>query len=242
MRKTLLALALATTSLPARAADWMDGATRPAFGAAEAVTDRVYGLLRGHLFSSLLPGRLSSRMSAAPVGSSYALFSAELHRKQARATRRIVEARPASHTSSPAALAAWRDQTLREQRKALTDAFADSLVGRYQLERFGRDSGDYAADSRNWDPGFIASASVLGGAYLYVAGLRSDWAMGPVRVDLDTATGAALRGAIENGSADGLATLTISRRGSPLALRTDWGARSGRAVNKRVALNYTARF
>ena len=230
---------ISSASAPCRAEDWADAA-RPVYRGVEGVVDGVYGLIRGHLFSAMLPGRLSRRMSAVPVGSSEAIFAERLRARQERATRRVLESRPSA--SGPAALAEWQDSALRAHTTVVTDAFADTLIRRYQLERFGKDSGAYARDPRNWDPEFLSCAAVFGGAYLYVAGLRTDWNMGPVRVGLDARPGAALRSAAQNGEGRGLAMLTLSRRGSPLSLKTEWGVAGGRMTGERVGLNYSTRF
>ncbi len=239
MKNALAAALLLTLAGPARAEDW--DAARPMYRGVERVADRVYGLVRGHLFSAVLPGRLSRRMSAAPAATSDALFAQRMARRQVRARERILEARPMGQASSPMALAAWRDTAISLQTTAISDALADTLVKRYQLERFGEDSGEYALDPRNWDPEFLASATVLGGAYLYVAGLRADWTVGALRVDLDSPAGPSLANAAREGEGR-LAELRLSPRGSPLSLRTAWGLRGGRLASEQVGLAYSTRF
>jgi hypothetical protein len=88
----------------------------------------------------------------------------------------------------------------------------------------------------------MLSAGVLGGAYLYVAGLRTDFSVGPLRVDFDTSTGNALRAALQHGDGRGLAALSLSRRGSPLSFKTEWGMKDGRMASEKVGVNYSARF
>jgi hypothetical protein len=220
-----LAVAILLAAAPATAADW-----RGPYGAVEAVSDGVYGLLRGQFFAAVLPQGLSRQMSRAPAGSSYAVFAGKLRRNQDEAERRIVVARPTGA------------QALSIETTVLADALADTLVWRYQLEKFGRDSGAYASQARNWDPEFVASAAVLGSAYLYFAGLRTDWTMGPVRVDLDTGSGAALRSALESGQGRNLASLSLRRRGGSLALRLDAGLQDAHASADRYGVTYTTRF
>lgn len=239
MNNAFAAVLMLSLAGPARAQDW--DAARPVYRGVERVADRVYGLMRGHLFSAVLPGRLSRRMTAAPAQSSDLVFTARMARHQDRARVRILEARPLGQASSPAALAAWRDTAMSVQTTAVADALADTLVSRYQLERFGRDSGRYALDPRNWDPGFLASATVLGGAYLYAAGLRADWTAGALRVDLDSPAGPALASAARNGEGR-VAELRLSPRSSPLSFKTAWGLRGGRFANEQVGLAYSARF
>lgn len=238
IKASLLAL-LVTSAGPARAEGWGEAA-KPVYRGVEAVSDRVYGLMRGHLFTAVLPGRLTRHMGAVPAKSSEALFVERLDRRQERAARRILDSRPGAAQAGPSAMNAWRDSALREQTAVLTDALADALIGRYELERFGRASGDYATNRGNWDPEFLASATVLGGAYMWAAGLRTDWTLWGLRVDFDTVTGAGLRAA-----ADGegrLGEVALSRKGSPLALRTEWSLRDGRLANSRVGLTWASRF
>jgi hypothetical protein len=220
-----LGLAVLLAAAPAAAADWS-----VPYGAVEAVSDGVYGLLRGQFFAAVLPQGLSRQMSRAPNGSSYAAFARRLRRNQDEAERRIVTTRPTGA------------QALSIETTVVADALADSLIGRYQLEKFGRASGAYASQARNWDPEFIASAAVLGGAYLYAAGLRADWTMGPVRVDLDTKPGAALRSALESGEGRSLLALSLRPKDSPLAARFEGGLSSGRATGERYGLSYSQRF
>lgn len=240
------ALAIALTMLAAsgapsaRAEDWTEAAT-PVYRGVEAVADGVYGLVRGHLISAVLPGRLSRRMSAVPLGTSDKVFADRLRYRQEKAARRLLEEHPAG-PMGPAETAAWQRNAAGAHVTVLTDAVADALVRRYQLERFGRDSGAYASNLSNWDPEFMVSAGILGGAYLYVAGLRTDFNVGPVRVDFDTRPGSAVQGAIQNGDAHGLAALTLSRRGSPVSLKTEWGVKGGRMASERLGVNYSTRF
>ena len=202
------------------------------------MADGVYGLVRGHLLAAVLPNGLSRRMSAVPVGTSEQIFTERLRHHQEKLSRSLLEERPLG----PAEAAAWRREAVNAHATVITDAIADALVRRYQLERFGKDSGAYASNLSNWDPEFVVSAGILGGAYLYVAGLRTDFNVGPLRVDFDTRPGSAMQGALLNGDARGLAALTIARRGSPLSLKTEWGVKDGRMAAERVGVNYSTRF
>ncbi|MDD5304528.1 MAG: hypothetical protein PHS14_15635 [Elusimicrobia bacterium] len=224
----------------AHAEDWAETAA-PVYRGVEAVADGVYGLVRGHLISAVIPGGLSRRMSAVPVGTSDKIFAERLRYRQEKAARRLLEERPIG-PMGPAETAAWQRRAAGSYATSATDAVADALVRRYQLERFGRDSGAYASNLSNWDPEFMVSAGILGSAYLYVAGLRTDFNVGPVRVDFDTRPGSAVQGAIQNGEARGLAALTLSRRGSPLSFKTEWGVKDGRPASERVGVNYSTRF
>lgn len=236
MRFVLAAVLAAAPALPAAA---QSEAGRPVYRLAETLSDGVYGLMRGHLFSALLPRRLAGRMAPAPDRDSYGVFRARLAKTHARAARRAMEALPSGAAATPAAQAEWRGLVRDEEQDALADAFASTLVDRYQLERFGEDSGAYALNPGNWEPGFLASASVLGGAYLWAAGVDADWDAGPVRVGVRLAPGWRWRAAADGGGRR-LAGLELSRRGSPLSLRAEWGS-SGAAAEK-TSLVWERRF
>jgi hypothetical protein len=239
MKNALAAVLFLALAGSARADDW--DAARPMYRGVEKVADRVYGLMRGHLFSAVLPGNLSRRMASAPAASSDAVFTRRMARRQERVRQKVYETRPIGQASSPAALAGWRDTAISAQTAAVADALADTLVFRYELQRFGEDSGRYALNPGNWDAEFIASAGVLGGAYLYAAGLRADWTAGPVRIDVDSPAGPALSAAARSG--DGrLAELRVSPKGSPLSLRSSWGLRGGRLASDQFGVGYTTRF
>ncbi|MBI5247756.1 MAG: hypothetical protein HY923_11310 [Elusimicrobia bacterium] len=238
MKISLIALLLLAPG--ARGADWAESA-RPVYRGVEAVADGVYGLVRGHLISAVLPGRLSRRLSAVPVGTSDQIFAERLRQREDKAVRHLLESRPVG-PMGPAETAAWQRRAAGIHATVLTDAMADALVRRYQLERFGKDSGAYASNLSNWDPEFMMSAGVLGGAYLYVAGLRTDFNVGPLRVDFDTCTGLAAQRALQNGDGRGLAALSLARRGSPLSLKTEWGLKDGRMASEKVGVNYSTRF
>lgn len=235
-----LAIALMVLASPARSEDWAES-TLPMYRGVEVVVDGVYGLVRGHLISAVLPGRLSRSMSTVPLGTSDKIFAERLRHHQAKAARRLIEERPVGPLGTAEA-AAWRRDAVNAHATVVTDSVADTLVNRYQLERFGNDSGAYASNLANWDPEFLLSAGILGGAYLYISGLRTDFNVGPLRVDFDTRAGSAVRGAIQNGDARGLASLTLSRRGSPISLKSEWGVKDGRLASERVGINYSSRF
>lgn len=238
--KALLVLAALTMTASAQAVDWTDSA-RPVYRGFERVADGVYGLVRGHLISAVLPGGLSRRMSAVPVSTSDAVFAERLKYRQGRAADRLLETRPVGPMGLGDA-AAWERGAVNAHVTAVSDAMFDALVRRYQLERFGKDSGAYASNLENWDAGFMASSAVLGSAYLYVAGLRTDWTMGPVRVDFDTKSGGALRAALQGGEKHGLCVIALRRTGSPLSLKTEWGMTAGRFGAEKIGLNYSTRF
>lgn len=242
MRKVLAALLLAAAALPSRAGSWSKTAVHPAYHAVESLSDRVYGLLRGDLFTPLLPGRLSRKLSAVPVSDSYPAFTAELRRRQEHAARRDAETLPTGSAATPQAQDAWRRKALVAHTEAALDALAHTMLSRYHLEAFGRDSSDYAAQGANWDRELVTSGVLFVGAYTYLVGMRAGWNAGPAHIGLDLRPGSALRGAARSGTGSGLASLRISPRAGGLTLRTDWGLRGGHALAERIGLSYARRF
>lgn len=234
MKAAALALLLAA---PARA-DWTEDPGRPAYRAVERLSDGAYALLRGSLFSTLLPGRLTREMGRAPRGDSYALFRAHFARTQDRASRRVLETRPSGPADTPDARRSWLGFAREEQSASLRDALLDTLVERYGLETFGRRSGDYATNRDNWEPGFLASASVPGSAYLWAAGVDAGVKAGPARLGLQLAPGWRWRSAAEGGEVRRLARVEASRGGA--ALYAEWDAGSADAA--RVGASWSRRF
>ncbi len=235
-----LSLALWMLASPARSEDLAEF-SQPLYRGVESVADGVYGLLRGHLLSAFLPNRLSGKMSAVPCETSERIFAELLRRRQEKTWRRLIAERPAGSMGIQETVA-WQRSAVNAHASAFADALVDALVFRYQLERFGQDSGTYASTFSNWDPKFSLSAGMLGGAYLYVAGLRGDFAIGPLQVDFDALSGASLQSALLNGNARKLVALTFARKHSPLAFTSEWGVKAGRIASERVGVNYATRF
>ena len=220
----------------ASAVDWEPSA-QPAYSAAESVADGLYEFLGKPLSSLLFAGRLAPQLDAVPQESSYARFALEFRQRQDRAEQTLVESLSAGAVSPE-----WRGRMIRQETNVLTDAFARTMADRYGLRRLGRSSQNYAADPRNWDPEFLVSAAVVGGAYAYATGLRADMAVGQAQLDVDMKPGEVLRGAVAAGDGRQLASVRLSRKGSPLSLRTDWGLRGGHAVQDSLGLAYSRRF
>ena len=125
MKALAIVLLLASA---AQADDWAESA-RPMYRGVEAVADGVYGLVRGHMISAVLPGRLSRRMSAVPVGTSDKIFADRLRYRQEKTSRRLIQERPVG-PMGPAETAAWQRSAAGAHVTVLTDAVADALIRR----------------------------------------------------------------------------------------------------------------
>lgn len=207
------ALLAALMLLPAPAAAEAP-AGRSTFRAAETVSDGAYAVLRRGVFGTLLPARLAGRMGRAPKGDSYDAFRARLAR------------------------ADWSGAAAEDKTGRVADAFVDTLVERYQLEAFGKAAGAYALDPANWEARFLASASVLGGAYLWAAGAGAEVDAGPATLGLRLSPGWRWRAAAEGGEGR-LVAVSVSPRGTNVSFGAERGARPG---SERATASWTARF
>ena len=217
---------LATAALVLAAAN-ASAAERPAkapgaYRAVEKLSDGAYNVLRGTLFSAVLPSRLTRHMGRVPKTDSYEAFRGRLSRM------------------GPITPARDSREAANERLNSVRDAFISTLVDRYKLELFGKKSGDYALDTKNWEPGFLLSAGVLGSAYLWAAGVDAGIDAGPARLELGLAPGWRWRAASAGGSGRRLARAELSPRNSSLALKAEWGDSGPMA--ETVGVSWTRRF
>jgi hypothetical protein len=234
-------------AVPARAAvpGAVEGVTRPAYRVVERVTDGVYDALRSYFMGGVLPDRLSRGLEQSPNTDSYDLFANELSRRESRAVARLREAYPvvaAGQSPSTDQMNRWRSQVVQEQMEVVLDSFKDSIIERHRLESFGRYSGQYAKDRRNWSPDFLVPASILGGAFLYVNGMRADLRLKDLRVELSLRSGMLLREALNGAAAPRLAGIELGYRDRPLKVTADWGMARNRRPEERVGLRYSLRY
>lgn len=238
---TILSLAIILPT-PARAAESLlgkemggtvSGAANPAFRLAQGVSDGVYNFMRSHLISAILPEGLTRSLRRAPQGDSYTLFKKHFHDNEVRALRRWAAAPPT------------QDATLatEEQVAVLIDSFQDTMLGRYDLQLFGKATGQYAKDRRNWDAGFLTMAGIMGGAFLYLNGLRADAAVGPMRLGIDLRAGHKLRRALQGAAnASRVAGLELGYKDHPLTLAAQLGLSRGSLQAESFGLNYRFRY
>jgi hypothetical protein len=222
-------------------------AAQPAYRMVEGISDGVYDFMRLHVIGSILPERLTRNLKAAPRENSGLLFDQNLREKESRFLARARAAYPryveGGRPASQDQIQAWRDWARAEQISVGIDAIGDTLIKRYQLELFGDASGSYAKDRRNWDPGFLSMASVLGGTFLYLNGLHATAHFGQFKIGLDVASGMRLREALQSqGEYKRLASLELGRRNLPVAFTTELGSSAGKVVGERFGLVFRRRF
>ncbi len=250
---TALALVLLLTG-PARAYEPLLGremggglseAARPVYRAAEGLSDRVYRLMRGHLFEAFLPGRLARSLETGGTGDSYARFSARLAEKEDRLLLRLRESYPGTDSlgrTDPARLAEWRGRASGEQVSVVLDAFKDTMIERHRVDRFGRATDRYARDPRNWDAEFLAAAGFFGGTFLYLNGLHAAVPLGGARLAVDLRSGHRIARALRSGERATLGSAELGHRGTPVHLACEWEANRGRVQVARYGLNYRLRY
>lgn len=227
--------------------DSLAGAVTPAFKVVQGISDRMYNLMRWHLIDTILPDGLTRNLHASPLRDSSNLFNQRLFGNEARYIERLRQdfllRRGADALYDPTQSRDWRAWAAAEQASVIVDAFKDTLIDRYELERFGRTSGDYASDRRNWNPGFLTMAGVLGGAFLYLNGVHAGTEIGRLKLGIDLPSGAKLREALQTGfSRNGLAALEFGFKNSPLTVATQWGLRAGNLRSDRVGVKYHIRY
>ena len=222
-------------------------AVEPAYRFVEAVSDGIFDFARLHVVGALLPGRLTRSLKAAPRKDSTPLFERNLHDKETRYLARARAAYPmtgeGARSASPESLRAWRFWAAGEQVSVAVDALGDTLTERYQLEFFGRSSGDYAKDKRNWDPGFLSMAGLLGGAFVYLNGMHAAATVGRLKFAVDLPSGVRFQRALQGGgNSRSLAGFELGLKDTPLTLSTEWALADGRLRSERVGLNYILRY
>jgi len=225
----------------------LDGAVQPAYRFVEGISDGVYDFVRVHLIRNLLPDGMTRNLIAAPRRDSSLAFAEKLREKEGRFLRRAQEAYPVlagtADPADPARRQEWRTWAAEEQVSVAVDAMRDTLLQRYGLEFFGRSSETYLKDRRNWDPGLLTMAGLVGGSLLYVSGLHATARLGDWKLGLDLRSGLRLRQALQDqGSARHLAGLELGYKDAPVTLATEWGLSRGRLGSERVGLNYRLKY
>jgi len=219
----------------------VEAAMKPAYRLVERVSDRCYDFVRVQLISNILPGGLSRDLSSVPGGGSDEVFSRNLRDQEARFLQRLRESYPVE--GQQAELQGWRSWAAQEQAAVAIDALTDTLLQRYQLGFFARSSEAYAQDRRNWDPGSLAMAGVVGGAVLLLNGMHATVPLDELRLRIDLRPGLRLQQALrDGGTARSLASLELGYKDSPLIAAMEWGVADGQLHSESVGLKYRLRY
>jgi len=247
MKAAALSVLILATAGPAKAelAGAVDDVARPAFHVVESVTDQVYDALRSYFVGGVLPGRLTRGLESSPTVDSYDLFSREVSRRESRTLDRLRSDYPVlrpGESETPGQLNQWRGEVVDEEVSVLIDSAKDALIERHRLESFGRYTGDYAKDQRNWDADFLVPAGILGGAFLYLNGMHADAHVRGFDLGVDLRSGLKLREALAGAAARRLAGLEVGYHGSPLKVTADWGLAAGRRADESLGLRYSLRY
>jgi hypothetical protein len=226
--------------------DSVRGSFRPAFRAVESISDGVYDVMRLRLARLLLPRALSSDLSGLPREESFGRFSRNLSRRQERYMDRARQSYPNQQVDGrydERRMAQWRRWVIEQQQTVVFNALEQTLLERYALERFAQDSESYVTHPSRWDPSFLMTAGIVGGALVYTHGLNADATIADWRVAVNLRAGDAFRRAIQSGDVThGLASVELGPRGSPWSASVDWGADHGRLIAERVGVDYRLRF
>lgn len=221
-------------------------AARPAYRVLEGVSDGVYDFLRSYFIGGILPGRLSRSLRQAPRQDSYGVFVSEFQKKEARLLERVRESYPMPEENGsydPRRLKDWRGDAAQEQVEVAVDAFRETLFTRYGLKGFGGQAERYAKDHRNWDPGFVAMAGLMGGTFAYFNGIHANASVGALRLSMDVRPFLRVRSALKNGgTSDRLAALELGYKSKPVTLAAEWGAAKGRPRPTSLGLKYRLKY
>lgn len=261
MRKTILTLAAVLAAAPVFSYDFggeapapllgkqlsggVSGAAKPAYQVIEGLSDGAYWLIRSQFIGRLLPDGLMREMGRTPNGDSYAAFQANFGRKQERFMNRLREAYPATEAGrqDEGKMGSWRGQAASEQQAVAVDALTASLLDRYELPRFGRDSEAYAKNRRHWTPQFVTVASVLGGAVAYGNGIHADFKMKKLAASVDLKPGHAIAAAARgNGNLDKAAEVELGVKDSRVTLAAAWQVKAGAMRSESLGVKYRLRY
>lgn len=226
----------------------VQGTVDPAYRLVEGISDGVFDFMRVHVIGNILPSRLTRNLKAAPRENSAPVFDRNLHDNEARFMERARAAYPVAAIGSQTATTlrqqqAWRNWAAQEQVSVTIDSLADTLIQRYQLELFGQRSGEYAQKRRNWDPGFLTMAGLLGSTFLYLNGMHTTGDVGLIKFGLDLQAGMKFHHALKAaGSVANVGALELGLKNLPITLATGWGISQGRLRNERIGLNYRLKY
>ena len=225
----------------------VQGTVQPAYRFVEGISDGVYEFVRVHMICGILPGRFTRNLQAAPGQDSGELFAKNLSEKEGRFLQRMRETYPVMNPMGgpydPSRLQEWRSWAAEEQTGVALNALTDTLLQRYQLNFFGRSSETYARDRRNWDPGFLTMASLVGGTIFYFNGMHATVPLDDWRLTVDLRPGQRLQRALRNeGTARRLASLELGYKAIPLTAAVDWGVDNGQLRNESVGVKYRLRY
>lgn len=221
-------------------------AGRPAYRLVEGFSDGVYNFMRCHLIGNILPSGLTRELPRSPTGDSYALFENNFGEKETRYLQRLREAYPIQAEfakTNEERMGAWRSWAAEEQLSVAIDSLGDTLMDRYQLQPFGNYTGRYAQDRRNWDPGFLTMAGLMGSTFLYLSGLHTDAEMGQWKMGIDLRSGLLIRQAIQNRQdASRVASVEVGYKNNPVTAATEWGLAHGNFRGESIGLKYRLRY
>ena len=226
----------------------MTKVAQPAYRIVEGFSDGVYDFMQSLVISNALPKGLDSELSRTPEKDSYGLFQDHFQKKEIRYLERLAEAYPTRQDVqtgyyNPAQLEAWSARAKEEQLSVVVDSLRDTLAERYRLELFGRQSGNYAKDRRNWDPAVLAMSGIVGGAFAYLNGIHTTAHLADFNLGMDMRAAMRMRQtAAGDALASRAASLELGYKDSPLSLATDWDAGRGGLYGERYVMKYRLRY
>lgn len=217
---------------------------RPAYRIVEGISDGLFNLMS---LQALFPREIDENIRKFKNSDSYAIFEQEFRNKEVRFLHRLKEAFPQQNGQ-------LRRTDLRrtvegiswagdEQVSVALDALKDTILTRYQLEQLGEWAGDYAKDPKNWDGASVTMAAVVGGTFLYLNGMHTEFDLGKIRFGLDLDAGLSMKNAIMgDGNLNRAVGLEVGLTNELIAFNTDWGVDHGSMKSQRWGMKFRRQF
>ncbi len=220
----------------------------PAYLVAEGVSDRLYNMFSGRMFTFLLPETISEELYAPPEKDSYDLFVGHFQRKQNRFLRRIHDSHPRFRPQGEEGVELvrvreWERYAKREQVSVFFDTFRNTLMDRYQLHIFKSSTEEYARNMDQWSPSFFVMGAALGGGFLFYNGLHAGLDIVNVEFGLDVTAGRRILRASRDGSdLRRAASLDLGYKGLPFKISLESGLHKKKLRHEAIALRFQRKF
>lgn len=226
------------------------GSFHPIYTVAEFLTDCMYDVVRLKFMKRILHRNIRDDLSDAPDKDSFDIYEKKFKEREDDYLRWL-------HTNYPypggsletgskpniERLDKWKADAAKRQINVFLDSYQDTLLQRYQLEKFGRSFGQYGRN--NWEGDFVydAQAAVVVSAMLFLSGLRTGWfdvydTGMKMNLDLNAVNKLASALEKENGTLDRIGTVRVGYKENPITFKAQWGLHK----ETRYGLEYYKRF
>lgn len=227
----------------------VEGSFRPIYSVAEFLTDCMYDVIRLKFMRRILHRNIREDLSGAPDKDSFHIYERKFNERENDYLSWLHGNYP--HTGALEAggrpdvqrLDKWKADAARRQLNVFLDSYQDTLLERYQLEKFGRSFGKYGRDNWEGDLIYDAQAAVVVSAMLFLSGLRTGWfdvyeTGMKMNLDLNAVNKLATALEKENGTLDRIGSVRLGYKDNPITFKAQWGLHK----ETRYGLEYYKRF